>query len=237
MRKARKLLFSVTSVRAFRLRPFSIKTALLVCLAVLLSSCAAVEQRVSPDGVQEGIASWYGSDFHGKPTASGETYNMHAMTAAHKTLPLGTTLDVTNLENGRHINVVVNDRGPFVAGRIIDLSYAGAKGLDIVGPGTARVRLKVTGRDQRYVKYITIQDSGPGNLFVVQLGAFVERSNAERLKTALEWKYSGVYMAKADVSGRTFYRVRMGRSSERGKAKALAETLAEEGYTVVIMKE
>ncbi len=218
-------------------RLFSPKTLLLFLLAALLSSCAAVEQSVSPDGVQEGIASWYGSDFNGKPTASGETYDMYAMTAAHKTLPLGTTLEVTNLENGRRVNVVVNDRGPFVPGRIIDLSYSGAKALDIVGPGTARVRLRVTGREEKYVKYITIQDSGPGSLFVVQLGAFVERSNAERLKTALGWKYSGVYMAKANVAGRTFYRVRMGRSAEREKTKALAQTLAEEGYTVVIMKE
>lgn len=220
-----------------RMRLFSVKTIVLLFFAVLLSSCAAVEQSVSPDGVQEGVASWYGSDFHGKPTASGETYNMHAMTAAHKTLPLGTTLEVTSLENGRRIGVVVNDRGPFVAGRVIDLSYSGAKGLDMVGSGTARVRLKVTGRDRKYVKYISIQDSGPGSLFVVQLGAFVDRGNAERLKTALEWKYSGVYMAKADVAGRTFYRVRMGRSVEREKARTLAETLAEEGYTVVIMKE
>ena len=215
----------------------SLKTLLLFLLAAVLSSCAAVEQSVSTDGVQDGIASWYGSDFNGKPTASGETYDMYAMTAAHKTLPLGTTLEVTNLDNGRRVNVVVNDRGPFVPGRIIDLSYSGARALDIVGPGTARVRLRVTGRDGKYVKYVSVQDSGPGSLFVVQLGAFVERSNAERLKTALEWKYSGVYMAKADVAGRTFYRVRMGRSSEREKTKALAQTLAEEGYPVVIMKE
>jgi len=218
-------------------RFFTVKSALLALLALVLVSCAAVEPGISPDGVQEGIASWYGSDFHGKPTASGETYNMYAMTAAHKTLPLGTTLEVTNLENDKRISVVVNDRGPFVAGRIIDLSYKAAKGLDIVGPGTAPVRLRVTGRDQKYVKYIKIQDSGPGNLFVVQLGAFTDKSNAERLKTALEWKYSGVYMARADISGRTFYRVRLGRSAERQKVRSLAETLAEEGYTVVVMKE
>ncbi|MBI5588418.1 MAG: septal ring lytic transglycosylase RlpA family protein [Deltaproteobacteria bacterium] len=215
----------------------SVKILFLVLICVLATSCATVEQSVSPDGVQEGIASWYGSDFHGKPTASGETYNMYAMTAAHKTLPLGTTVEVINLDNGRHINVVVNDRGPFVAGRIIDLSFTGAKGLNMVDSGTARVRLKVTGRDEKYVKYIRFEDSGPGNLYVIQLGAFVEKGNAERLKTALEWKYSGVYMARAEVSGRAFYRVRMGRSKERNSARTLAETLAQEGYTVVIMKE
>lgn len=214
-----------------------IKMLFLLSAALILASCAAFEPEVSPEGVQEGIASWYGRDFHGKPTSSGEIYDMYAMTAAHKTLPLGTTVEVTNIENGRRIDVVINDRGPFVAGRIIDLSYTGAKRLDIVDTGVARVRLKVTGRDEKYVKYIKFQDSGPGELYVVQLGAFVDMANAERLKTALEWKYSGVYMLRAEVNGRTFYRVRMGRSKDRDKAKDAAQTLAQEGYPVVIMKE
>ncbi|MBI5343955.1 MAG: septal ring lytic transglycosylase RlpA family protein, partial [Deltaproteobacteria bacterium] len=99
----------------------------------LLTSCAAVREDVSPEGGEAGIASWYGKDFHGRPTASGEAYDMYAMTAAHKTLPLGTIVNVKNLENGRDVRVVVNDRGPFVRGRIIDLSYSAAKELDMVG--------------------------------------------------------------------------------------------------------
>ena len=91
---------------------------------------------------QRGLASWYGRDFHGKKTSSGEIYNMHAMTAAHKTLPLGTYVRVYNLENKRSTLVRINDRGPFVRGRIIDLSYSAAKEVGIVGPGTARVSLR-----------------------------------------------------------------------------------------------
>jgi rare lipoprotein A len=90
---------------------------------------------------QEGIASWYGKDFHGKKTSSGDIYDMHKLTAAHKELPLGTRVRVTNLENRRQVDVLINDRGPFVRGRIIDLSYAAAKALDMVDQGTALVRI------------------------------------------------------------------------------------------------
>ena len=96
---------------------------------------------LSADGYREdGVASWYGRDFHGKTTANGERYNMYAMTAAHKLLPLGTKVRVTHLRNGKSIVVRVNDRGPFVGDRIIDLSYASAKELGMIGTGTARVR-------------------------------------------------------------------------------------------------
>ena len=99
--------------------------------------------RTSSDGYRErGIASWYGRPFHGRPTSSGETYDMNEMTAAHTTLPLPTWVEVTNLTNGKRIVVKVNDRGPFVADRVIDLSYAAASALDIVSRGTARVEIR-----------------------------------------------------------------------------------------------
>ena len=94
---------------------------------------------------QRGQASWYGRDFHGKKTSNGEIYNMHAMTAAHKTLPFGTYVTVSNLDNNRNLDVRINDRGPFVRGRIIDLSYAAAKKLGLVGPGTAYVEIVALG--------------------------------------------------------------------------------------------
>ena len=98
--------------------------------------------RASSDGYRErGVASWYGRPFHGRPTSSGEMYDMHEMTAAHTTLPLPTWVEVTNLSNGKRIVVKVNDRGPFVADRVIDLSYAAASALDIVQNGTARVEI------------------------------------------------------------------------------------------------
>jgi rare lipoprotein A len=93
--------------------------------------------------VQEGVASYYADEFHGRPTANGETFDMHAFTAAHCVLPFNTRVRVTNLDNGRSVVVRINDRGPFIKGRIIDLSYGAARALNMIGPGTARVRLEV----------------------------------------------------------------------------------------------
>src|SRR5574340_1596724 len=202
-------------------------------LLLTLSACAARHsiQPTEPGWTEKGVASWYGSDFNGKPTASGETYNMYAFTAAHKDLPLGSIIKVTNLENGRHTKVVINDRGPFVAGRIIDLSYSAARAIGITASGTAIVRIELLGREQRYVREVSIQDSGAGE-YTVQLGAFVERDNAERLKTVLGWKHQGAYIMKAEVSGKTFYRVRIGKSRTKDEALGLARSLAEEGYPV-----
>lgn len=116
---------------------------------LLVGGCAKPRKTASTpavdrsEGVEYGLASWYGKKFHGRQTASGEFYNMHRLTAAHKTLPFGTRVRVTNLENGRQVNVRINDRGPFVKGRIIDLSYAAAQEVRLVGPGVAQVRLDI----------------------------------------------------------------------------------------------
>ena len=125
--------------------------------------------------VEEGIASWYGPDFHGKQTANGERYDMHGMTAAHKLLPFGTMVRVTSLENGKSVVVRINDRGPFVDNRIIDLTRSGAQGIDMLGPGTARVRIETIGK---------VQGLSQGELqgkFYVQIGAFGKETNAEGL--------------------------------------------------------
>src|SRR5437016_8094520 len=110
------------------------------------AGCAAVRAPAPPpitNGVQVGVASWYGPGFHGNRTANGEIYDQYELTAAHPSLPLGTRVMVTNLESGRAVQVRVNDRGPFVDGRAIDLSYAAARTIDLVGPGTGRVRIEV----------------------------------------------------------------------------------------------
>ncbi len=221
-------------------RPTLERLFLAAFLLLTLSACASVNRSISPIGAgwtEKGIASWYGSDFNGKPTASGETYNMYAMTAAHKELPLGSVVEVTNLENGRRTKVVINDRGPFVAGRIIDLSYSAAKALAMAEAGTAPVRIEVLGREARYVREVTVEDSGNGEYYAIQLGAFIERDNAERLRTALGWKHPGAYIMKAEVSGRTFYRVRIGKSRTKDEAVGLARTLAEEGYPVIVVRD
>ncbi len=209
-------------------------------LLLVLSACASVNRNigpVKPGWTEKGIASWYGRDFNGKPTASGETYDMYAMTAAHKELPLGSVVEVTNLDNGRRARVVINDRGPFVAGRIIDLSYSAARALGMAEAGTAPVRIEVLGREERYVRTVKFEDTGGGDHYAVQLGAFVDRNNAERLKTALGWKHRGAYIMKAVVSGRTFYRVRIGRSRAKDKTYGLARALAEEGYPVIVLRD
>jgi len=222
---------------------------------VLLSSCAGrysapplIEQPVvipqppSSSSFQEmkgerrtAVASWYGPDFHGKPTSSGEYYNMYALTCAHKEYPFGTKLRVTNLSNGKDVECTVNDRGPFVAGRDIDLSYAAARKIGLIGPGTSAVLIEPVGRDLKYVKYIRysgVLDSA----VTIQIGSFRDESAAKRLKMALELRYSNVYIMHADVGGSKYYRVRIGRFRTKGEALAAGKALAQEGYNVLITR-
>ena len=144
---------------------------------------------------QRGIASWYGRDFHGLATSSGETYNMHAMTAAHTTLPLPTWVEVTNLENGKRVVVKVNDRGPFVDNRLIDLSFAAATELDMVRMGTARVEVRTVAPPRDSARADEVIAAAPATSspvsapaverLYVQIGAFVQHENAERLVARL----------------------------------------------------
>ena len=124
-----------------------VRRSLLPLLLVLATGCGTKAPPGRPQEIsryrETGVASWYGKPFHGRKTASGERYNMNKMTAAHRTLPFGVVVKVTNLDNGRSIKVRITDRGPFVRGRIIDLSRAAARKLDMIGPGTARVRIAV----------------------------------------------------------------------------------------------
>jgi rare lipoprotein A len=163
---------------------------------------------------ERGVASWYGPDFHGGRTANGDKYDMHAMTAAHKTLPLPCHVRVTNLSNGRSIVVRVNDRGPFVANRIIDLSYAAATKLDIVKQGTALVEVRVVDPPDTTLAAASLPAQAravaPDELYV-QAGAFADQANAERLLARLRQSGIGAAFVRGDeVDGRTLYRVRVG---------------------------
>lgn len=186
------------------------------------------------DFVQEGIASWYGKDFHGRRTSSGETYNMYDLTAAHKTLPLGTFVRVKNLSNGKHVDVRVNDRGPFARGRVIDLSYTAAKRIGMVGPGTAKVKVIALGAPApvqtagQAPQYLPI-DYYSGN-FTFQVGAFIEQDNARRLVQKLEREYNNAHMVPYFDGNRTFYRVRVGRSDSLDEAIRLEQTLVQNGF-------
>ena len=186
--------------------------------------------------VEKGRASWYGKKFHGRKTSNGETYNMYAMTAAHKTLPMNTWVRVDNLENGRNVTVRINDRGPFVAGRIIDLSYTAANRLGIVGPGTARVKVTALGKATAYSKksHTPVNfkpvDYWKGN-FTVQVGAFKVRSNAEKYRIKLSKNYLNAHVVPyVDYRG-AFHRVRIGKFNNLDDAVAFSERLvAREGF-------
>jgi rare lipoprotein A len=203
-------------------------TYLLLLVSVLImQSCMASRYETG-----YAVASWYGSEFHGKQTSSGEIFNMYAYTCAHKEYPFGTRLKVINLSNNRNVICMVNDRGPFVRGRDIDLSYAAAKEIALIGPGTSPVWIQYLGRDSSYRREVQyLSGEGP---FTLQVGSFRDLSNADRLKKALTFKYSNVYITEADIRGKRFYRVKIGRFQLKAEAGQLGTTLAEEGYPVVV---
>lgn len=183
------------------------------------------------DFSQQGIASWYGKKFHGRKTSSGEVYNMYAMTAAHKTLPLGTWVRVRRLDNGKQIDVRVNDRGPFVHGRIIDLSYTAAKEMDMVGPGTARVEIVALGeRHQTASGDAFVPMDYYSGAFTFQVGAFSSRDNAERLRAKLEQTFTNAHVTPYDRGDAVFYRVRVGRCNDLESAEKYEQRLAGSGY-------
>jgi rare lipoprotein A len=169
--------------------------------------------------VERGVASWYGPGFHKVRTSTGETYDMYAMTAAHKTLPLPAYVRVTNLQNGRSIVVRVNDRGPFVGNRIIDLSYTAASKLDMLRNGTAMVEVRSLEPASGEVPLEPVSDSAAGGTSTVpvpralfiQAGAFSDPNNAERLTEKLRGGgYGKVFVRDNEIAGRRMYRVRIG---------------------------
>ncbi|MEX2523517.1 MAG: septal ring lytic transglycosylase RlpA family protein [Gammaproteobacteria bacterium] len=170
----------------------------------------------SKDYVERGIASWYGRKFHGRRTSSGETYDMYAMTAAHKELPLPTYVEVTNLENGRRVIVKVNDRGPFHDNRIIDLSYTAAAKLDIIGTGTGLVEVRAIDPRSRPEEGSTIRVAedkriSPQNGFYIQVGAFSDLINAVNLRNRLSSISTGdIHISEVVVEGSLVHRVRIG---------------------------
>lgn len=175
---------------------------------------------------QQGLASWYGPDFHGKRASSGEIYDMHALTAAHRTLPLGTLVRVRHLQSQRAVEVRINDRGPFVRERerIIDLSYAAARELGVVGPGTAPVEVVAIGTAPG-----SSTDLYSGN-FTFQVGAFANRDNAERLRAELNPRYGNAHVVEFDRGDRVFYRVRVGRCTTLDEATATEAQLVRSGF-------
>jgi rare lipoprotein A len=229
----------IPSTHTFRFSGIFIQGMMLACLALFFSSCAPPPPGVvqPPDSAYV-TASWYGPKFHGRPTASGEKFNMFAMTCAHKLFTFGTRLRVTNVKNNKSVIVTVNDRGPFISGRDLDLSYAAAREIGLIKQGVGKVRIQYIGRDNRYVQRIGSFASVPlGGPFTIQVGSFKKESNAKRLRKGLKIKYKNVYITTAYLDGQKFYRVRIGTFKDRQRAYLRAKTLAEEGYSIFITNQ
>lgn len=179
---------------------------------------------------ERGIASWYGTKFHGRLTSTREVYDMYQYTAAHRTLPLPSYARVTNLANGRSVIVRINDRGPFVGDRLIDLSYAAAKRLDLHMHGTGWVE----------VEAIVVEDPAPpveerGRYFV-QVGAFGTEANALRLKAELQRAgHRAVRVARAERDGRSVFRVQLGPFHDRADADRASQRLFAIGWTQAVV--
>ena len=214
---------------------------ILLLLAFLLASCAyrPYEYKPRPGEEYEDFvtASWYGSDFHGRPTASGERFDMYDMTAAHKTLKFGTRLKVTNPDTDRSVVVTVNDRGPFIRGRDIDLSYGAAREIGLLEKGVGTVQVEFLERDMRYVRRVLFEPVTASEGLTVQVGSFIELTNAYRLKQGLDLAYQDVYIMSVRLNEQQFYRVRVGKFTSYNSAFALAEKLADEGYDTLIVSE
>jgi len=181
----------------------------------------------TPSGYSEqGNASWYGTPFHGRRASNGEVYDMYKLTAAHRTLPFDTMVRVTNLNNGKSTTVRITDRGPFVENRVIDLSLAAAREIDLVGPGTAPVRLEVLGAVDPTEGY-----------FTVQVGAFRVRENADRLRERLNPLYSPIFIQQYDSPDGLLYRVRVGKIAGEEAARHFSEQIGNrEGFSTFVVR-
>ncbi|HKU52155.1 MAG TPA: septal ring lytic transglycosylase RlpA family protein [Nitrospira sp.] len=209
-----------------RARPPTKPTPLFIIVigvsAFIYDGCTAVPPPIDrfpgyPIGfVERGMASWYGPGFHGNKTANGERYDMHKLTAAHRTLPLGSVAVVHSLTSGRHVTVRINDRGPFARGRILDLSLAGAQALGMVGNGTDQIELRVVGYNSR--------PEGMGVLRV-QVGAFADIQNARALFAQVQREFPDGRIIQVDFSEGRRYRVQIGRFLTEPEAQVAAVRL------------
>lgn len=215
---------------------------LLILLSVMSFSCIGYRRHSEPkprvyepevessETTQVGIASWYGIEEHKNRAASGEVFDKDELTAAHKTLPMDTIVRVTNLENGKDVIVRVNDRGPFVGNRIIDLSYAAAKEVDMIGPGTVQVKVEVISTPHRKGDYFS-------GKYVVQVGSFKSKSNAENLKEKLSSDFSNVDVYEYTINNNTYYRVRLAGYNTKSDAEHEYKKLKKLGYKPTIKLE
>ena len=180
----------------------------------------------APGYTETGYASWYGDPYHGRRAANGEIYDKNKLTAAHLTLPFGTQVKVTDLENNRSVRVRINDRGPFVKGRILDLSLAAARQIQMIGPGTALVRVEV----------VSVPASPDFGAFAVQVAAYRDLADAERLQKRMAARYGRAFIENYESTDGLYYRVRVGPKPSLSDARELAARLARESSGAFVVR-
>ncbi len=195
----------------------------MLLILIYLTGCGLFGKRAGPEfgvGYEErGLASWYGIEEHGKKTASGETFNMFDYTAAHRSLPFNSLVEVTNLKNDKKVVVRINDRGPFVSGRIIDLSYISAKKIDMLQDGVVPVRIRLVGFAEGLRGSVDWRLYG----YYLQVGAFVEKDRAYRLLGVLAERVGEKgEVCAVSVGDKLFYRVLLGPFKKRDEVENLA---------------
>jgi rare lipoprotein A len=235
------------------------------CATTITGPAAPATSVSSPKAAKvvetfEGTASWYGPEFHGKKTASGEVFDMTDLTAAHKELPMGTTCIVTNLKNNKSVTVRINDRGPFVKDRVIDLSYAAAKVVGMIDTGTAPVKVEVLAEGDTIAPEpigaptvidtpietetiasapVATEAAAPaadktGAVYTVQVGSFSSKANADTLLETLSSSHKDAYIEEFSTTESTYWRVRVGKFDTREDAERKAADLTGAGYSVFI---
>ena len=231
---------------AKHVRPAAAGLLLLTLAGCAHRTAASLPARIG--STETGIASWYGPPYHGRRTASGEIYDMEKLTAAHKRLPFQTWVQVTNLGNGKQVDVRITDRGPFAGGRIIDLSLAAARDIDMVRQGTTRVRLKVIAPPtHRVTGSAADSPSAPASApaaprarpsdsgaYAVQAGAFADRWRAEALRASLAFEDVRVVPASSDPA---LWRVFIGRALDAEAASALAARVRESTGAALVVPD
>jgi rare lipoprotein A len=213
------------------------RVSLALAMMLLVAGCAKKKHKVAapaaPHNVvmprigdeEVGVASWYGHPYHGRRAADGEIYDMEKMTAAHRTMPFGTVVEVRNLTNDLTTTVRITDRGPFVDGRIIDLSHAAAREIQMIGPGVAKVRVRVVG----------LPGAVAAGTFAVQIGAYKDRANAEQRRKEMEERFGSARIVLRDGNPEV-WRVLVGNEPTAEAAAALAERVKSEVHEAFVVR-
>jgi rare lipoprotein A len=206
---------------------------LIIVVGLISASCGGKKVKAAKPprigSTESGVASWYGYPYHGRRAANGEVYDMEKLTAAHRTLPFDTWVRVRNLDNDKTVEVRIQDRGPFVRGRIIDLSRAAARNIDMIGPGIAKVKLTIIKPPPK--REIELQPE----LFSVQVGAFRERRRAEGIRDEMANRFGDARIVERTVEG-VVYRVLVGRFDEEAKAEELAGKIRSSGGNAFVVR-